>query len=79
MQVNFLVAPPTLSGSCQENKLFFEFIKGLEKFEHRNGLDHYRISSTHKSNRSDGDDGWKDGTTVVHLGPMLKAAIRFYV
>lgn len=67
--------------SCQENKLFFEFIKGLEKFEHRNGLDHYRISSAHQRNgrRNNGGNDWTEETTVVHLGPMLKAAIRFYV
>ncbi len=76
-------------GDTQERKLFFEFLRDLEKFESRNGLDHYRVRPSLASRRRrslhDDDDGVssrhceEDGTTVVHLGPMLKAAIKFYV
>lgn len=44
----------------------------------RNGLDHFRV----RSDLGDGNAGTgsrEDATTVLHLGPMLKAAIRFYV
>lgn len=74
----------------QERKLFFEFLRDLEEFERRNGLDHYRVrpSATPRWRRglsgavdagTDGRCGEDDGTTVVHLGPMLKASIRFFV
>ncbi|CAN0050839.1 unnamed protein product [Ectocarpus sp. 12 AP-2014] len=62
-----------------ERKLFFEFIKDLEKFELRNGLDHYRVRSSRKATRRNGSGDDDDGTTVLHLGPMLKASIKFYV
>lgn len=64
--------------SPQEKKLFFEFVEGLEKFEVRNGLDHFCVRPD--SGRGNAGNGSKeDSTTVLHLGPMLKAAIRFYV
>jgi len=76
-------------GGPQERKLFFEFLRDLEKFESRNGLDHYRVrpglAPRRRRGHENGDDGvgsrhcGEDGTTVVHLGPMLKAAIKFYV
>lgn len=73
----------------QERKLFFEFMKDLTAFEIRNGLDHFRVRPGSPPSRHDGIDGISggsarrcmqdDGTTILHLGPMLKASIRFYV
>lgn len=59
--------------------MFFEFVKGLESFELRNGLDHYRIRPRRGQANGSTDDPVKEGATILHLGPMLKAAITFYV
>lgn len=82
-----VLCPPTRMQ--QERRLFFEFIKGVERFELRNGLDHYRVRPRARRRNQDGfgdgNDGTTrycgedDGATVLHLGPMLKASIRFYV
>lgn len=69
---------PSACKSRQEKRLFFEFVKDLETFEHRNGLDHHRVRSE-GHNGIVGTSSRDDGTTILHLGPMLKAAIRFYV
>lgn len=62
----------------QERKLFFEFLKGLERFEYRHGLDHYRMRPVGED--VGGGSGRRgDGATIVHLGPMLKAAIKFHL
>lgn len=72
--------PSARQKSHQEKRLFFEFVKGIETFEHQNGLDHYYFCP-----RSEGHSGivatgfQDDGTTTLHLGPVLKAAIKFYV
>eukprot|EP00904_Undaria_pinnatifida_P000865 jgi/Undpi1/1077/HiC_scaffold_10.g04540.m1 len=66
------------AASPMEKKLFFEFVQGLEKFEVRNGLDHFRVRPDGGRDNS-GASAREDATTVLHLGPMLKAAIRFYV
>lgn len=73
------LCPVLASWMQQERKLFFEFIKDLEKFELRNGLDHYRVRPSPKARRRNGFGDGDDGTTVMHLGPMLKASIKFYV
>lgn len=90
--MTIITAAVPLFCAQQERKLFFEFLRDIEKFERRNGLDHFRVrpSSTprrHVGRGGDGaDDGGTsdhclgdDGTTVVYLGPMLKASIRFIV
>lgn len=50
----------------------------MEKFEVRNGLDHFRVRPCGGRGNA-GNDSREDAMTVLHLGPMLKAAIRFYV
>lgn len=64
-------------------------MKDLTDFEVRNGLDHFRVRPSSNPRRHQGIDGKSggagrrcgedDGTTILHLGPMLKASIRFYV
>lgn len=56
--------------SPMERKLFHDFIKCMDKFEHKNGLDHYRYGTPEQE---------ADGATVIHLGPTLKASIKFFV
>lgn len=56
----------------QENKLFHDLVRNLEKFEYRHGLDHYHVHSDPK----DGSRMAQDGATVLQILRIVLTSVH---